>query len=67
MVTLTRCFPAFPSPAAGAKKARPLKLGKDPNVATDFLPDKDREQQEEQLRKQLAKVHTAAWGGLIYA
>ena len=36
-------------------------MGKDLNVATDFLPHKDRKQQEEQLRKQLAKVHTAAW------
>ena len=32
------------------------KLGKDPTVKTDFLPDKDRELLEEELRQQLRKV-----------
>jgi hypothetical protein len=32
------------------------KLGKDPRVATDFLPDMDRELQEEELRQQLKRV-----------
>ncbi len=30
-------------------------LGKDPTVRTDFLPDKDRQRQEEELREQLKK------------
>ena len=33
-------------------------LGKDPTVRTDFLPDKDRQRQEEELREQLKKE----WG-----
>ncbi len=41
-----------------AKKSKLAKLGKDPTVSTDFLPDRDREEQEEQLRNQLKKV----WG-----
>lgn len=38
------------------KKAKFSKLGKDPGVLTNFLPDKDRELQEEELRQQLKKV-----------
>lgn len=30
-------------------------LGKDPTVRTDFLPDKDRQRAEEELREQLKK------------
>jgi hypothetical protein len=32
---------------------RYAKLGKDPTVRTDFLPDKDRQRQEEELREKL--------------
>lgn len=39
------------------KKARLGKLGKDPTVSTDFLPDKEREEQEEMLRNQLKKEY----------
>lgn len=31
------------------------KFGKDPGVATSFLPDKDREREEEELRRALKK------------
>lgn len=37
----------------GAGKLRYAKLGKDPSVRTDFLPDKDREREEEELREKL--------------
>lgn len=39
-----------------AKRPKFSKLGKDPGVATNFLPDKDRELQEEELRAQLKRV-----------
>jgi hypothetical protein len=39
-----------------AKRPKFSKLGKDPGVATSFLPDKDREVQEEDLRQQLKRV-----------
>lgn len=39
-----------------AKRPKFSKLGKDPTVSTNFLPDKDRELQEEELRQQLKKV-----------
>ena len=42
--------------AAATKKPRLNKFGKDPSVATDFLPDKDRDEQEEALRNKLKKV-----------
>ncbi|KAK9807062.1 hypothetical protein WJX72_012353 [[Myrmecia] bisecta] len=43
---------AAPSPSRPVKFA---KLGKNPGVHTDFLPDKDREAAEEKLREQLRK------------
>mmetsp|Transcript_32292 Transcript_32292/g.58685 ORF Transcript_32292/g.58685 Transcript_32292/m.58685 type:complete len:335 (-) Transcript_32292:371-1375(-) len=36
-----------------AKKAKFAKFGKDPGAATDFLPDRDRDEQEQTLRKTL--------------
>jgi len=41
------------------KKPKFSKLGKDPGVSTEFLPDKDRELQEEELRQRLKKVCNA--------
>lgn len=43
---------------AGPALKRPKfsKLGKDPGVQTNFLPDKDRELQEEELKKRLKEV-----------
>lgn len=38
------------------KRVKFSKLGKDPGVATSFLPDKDRELQEEEMRQQLKRV-----------
>ena len=38
------------------KKARFAKFGKDPTVSTAFLPDRDREREEEDLRNQLRKA-----------
>ena len=35
----------------------PAKLGKDPHVETGYLPDKDREAHEAQLREQLKKEY----------
>jgi protein FAM50 len=43
-------------PSAKRSKLGFGKLGKDPTVKTDFLPDKDRELLEEELRQQLKKV-----------
>ena len=43
-------------PALPAKRAKYGKLGKDPGVQTEFLPDKDREKQEEELKARLRKV-----------
>lgn len=37
----------------GAARLRYAKLGKDPSVRTDFLPDKDRQREEEELREKL--------------
>jgi hypothetical protein len=42
------------------RRTKISKLGKDPTVATDFLPDKDREEAEETLRNQLKKVREEA-------
>ena len=39
-------------------RLRYAKLGKDPTVRTDFLPDKDREREEEELRE---KLKVCAW------
>ncbi|KAK9833477.1 hypothetical protein WJX81_008314 [Elliptochloris bilobata] len=43
--------------AAAARGHRLGKLGKDPAVPTDFLPDADREREEEQLREQLKREY----------
>ncbi|KXZ54696.1 hypothetical protein GPECTOR_4g764 [Gonium pectorale] len=43
-----------------AKKRKFGKLGKDPTVATDFLPDKDRERLELEMRAALRKEWQAA-------
>jgi hypothetical protein len=51
---------AEPEPAA--KRPKLSKLGKDPTVRTDFLPDKDREVMEEELRQKLKRVGGAAEG-----
>jgi len=52
--------PSTSAPAAEAspqfKKPKFSKLGKDPQVSTSFLPDKDRELQEEELRQKLKKA-----------
>lgn len=45
-----------------AKRTKFAKLGKDPNVDTTFLLDKDREMVEEEMKLQLRKVRPAsAW------
>ena len=44
------------SGAAGGPVVKKAKLGKDPSVPTDFLPDADREEEEEALKNQLKKV-----------
>ncbi len=52
--------------AAPAAKRPKLfnKLGKDPTVRTDFLPDKDREVAAEELRQKLKRVGGFfSWGG----
>ncbi|MEW5303656.1 MAG: hypothetical protein WDW36_006327 [Sanguina aurantia] len=56
----SRCAALDPAQEAGgggplAKRAKFGKLGKDPSVKTSFLPDKQREQQEEELRSTLRK------------
>ena len=38
------------------------KLGKDPTVRTDFLPDKDREREEQELREKLKVGGLERWG-----
>jgi hypothetical protein len=45
--------------ATGAENAGPpgRKLGKDPTVHTEFLPDKDREAEELSIREQLKKEY----------
>jgi hypothetical protein len=60
--------------AAGPAAKRPKfsKLGKDPGVQTAFLPDKDRERQEEELKRRLRDVRGAVnWhrgcGGAVCA
>ncbi|PSC73288.1 XAP5 CIRCADIAN TIMEKEEPER [Micractinium conductrix] len=39
--------------AGGAGPRRYARLGKDPSVRTDFLPDRDREREEEDMREKL--------------
>lgn len=48
------------------KKLKFSKLGKDPGVLTNFLPDKDRELQEEELRQQLKRVSAHSKGHRIH-
>ena len=39
---------------SGAEPGQPRSLlGKDPTTATDFLPDRERQKKEEELRRQL--------------
>lgn len=45
-----------------AKRVKFSKLGKDPGVATAFLPDIDRELEEHELREQLTRVRPRAGG-----
>lgn len=47
---------AADGPGPPLKRPKFSKLGKDPGVVTNFLPDTDRELQEEELRQQLKKV-----------
>ena len=46
---------AAEAPPADPAAAQPLQrgVGKDPTVRTDFLPDRERERREEDLRHQL--------------
>lgn len=46
---------AAASEPGAPRSALPLKLGKDPTVATDFLPDAERERRDAELREQLRK------------
>lgn len=39
------------------ERLRLRKLGKDPSAKTDFLPDKEREAEEEAVRSQLRKEY----------
>lgn len=51
-----------PKPAKDEESRKKFKFsnfGKDPAVKTDFLPDKDREKQEEELRNELKKEWAA--------
>lgn len=43
--------------AAAAQPQRLGKLGKNPAVPTDFLPDVDREREEERMREQLKREY----------
>jgi len=59
------------APEAGAqppaaKRPKLSKLGKDPTVRTDFLPDKQREMMEEELRQRLKRVGAGGeWMGRV--
>lgn len=46
-----------------AGRGRYSRLGKDPSVRTDFLPDKDRQRAEEELREKLKVGGAGACGG----
>ncbi|KAG1676775.1 hypothetical protein FOA52_005064 [Chlamydomonas sp. UWO 241] len=50
---------AAAAPPASVALAKRLKMGKDPNVRTDFLPDKEREEREVALREQLRREYQA--------
>ncbi|PRW18417.1 XAP5 CIRCADIAN TIMEKEEPER [Chlorella sorokiniana] len=41
----------------GASRPRYSRLGKDPTVRTDFLPDKDRQREEDELREKLKEEY----------
>ena len=43
--------------ASSASFKKLTGIGKDPTTLTAFLPDKDREQQEEQMREQLKQEY----------
>ena len=43
--------------AAGEEQLRLKKMCKDPTARTDFLPDKEREAEEEAVRTQLRKEY----------
>ena len=43
--------------AGGAARPRYATLGKDPGVRTDFLPDRDRAREEEELREKLKREY----------
>ena len=53
---------------SGAEPGRPRSLlGKDPTTATDFLPDRERQKKEEELRRQLEeefKLRQQVCGGV---
>jgi protein FAM50 len=51
-----------PEAPPAAKRPKFSRLGKDPGVATNFLPDRDREMQEEELRQQLKRVRQRQGG-----
>ena len=44
-------------PKASASASKLTGIGKDPTTHTAFLPDKDREQQEQQMREQLKQEY----------
>lgn len=44
-------------PKASAAATKLTGIGKDPTTLTAFLPDKDREQQEQQMREQLKQEY----------
>ena len=51
----------MPSPEKEEEEAeepiiKPVKLKKNPTVETDFLPDRDREKEEAELREKLKKA-----------
>ena len=49
------CGRVFDEPVCDIARVAHAIAGKDPSVSTDFLPDKDRELEEEQVREQLKK------------
>ena len=58
-------------PEAAASAAKLTGIGKDPTTHTAFLPDKEREQQEQQLREQLKQEYElrqqVCWNSLCSA
>ena len=49
--------PAGPSGRPNNVSGSTAKMGKDPTVATDFLPDRERERVEEDLRRKLRQEY----------